>query len=214
MLCVDSEPLKVAGKSGVHYYFKCDCGQRKLMRLSTAQSPTVKSCGHRQRETSGEIWVEKMKSRHCRVCKKPEGEVEFRTFKGAGRICVGCNRSQDRLRNKGRIQRYAQRTPQTFLAYLLKLIERRCPERGVVCTISLDNLMRIYETQAGCCALSDLPMTTVLQALDAISVDQIIPGAGYTSNNVQLVCRCLNLAKHDRPDAEFRAFLARLRRVQ
>ena len=66
--------------------------------------------------------------------------------------------------------------------------------------LSLDFLVDLYEKQNGCCAISGVKMTYLAghgRQDTNISIDQIRPGAGYTENNVQLVCRCVNSMKYD-----------------
>lgn len=48
--------------------------------------------------------------------------------------------------------------------------------------------------QGGKCALSGEPMN-LYGGEDVVSVDQIIPGKGYTRDNVQLLRWCVNRAK-------------------
>ena len=80
-------------------------------------------------------------------------------------------------------------------------------------SISLDDLMALWEKQSGLCAISGVPMTYSKGCGDAgtnISLDQIIPGGGYALGNIQLVCRIVNIMKWNSSDEKFRFWVKKL----
>lgn len=77
----------------------------------------------------------------------------------------------------------------------------RARARGSAFEITLDWVLQQYEQQKGSCALTGIPFV-----LDrnpdgkrfytpfAPSLDQVVPGAGYTAANTRLVCVAMNVA--------------------
>ncbi len=65
---------------------------------------------------------------------------------------------------------------------------------------------KIANTGSGKCALTGLKMT-FNKSLLAISVDRINNEEGYIPNNIQLVCRWVNLAKNSGSNQEFKDIL-------
>ena len=58
----------------------------------------------------------------------------------------------------------------------------------------------LWNKQNGFCAISGIPMTlNVDKGRNPynVSVDQINPSGGYTKDNIQLVCMCVNQLKSD-----------------
>lgn len=74
-------------------------------------------------------------------------------------------------------------------------------------SLSLDNLLEIYNKQNGLCALSGQPLTCVLSkgsiCKTNASIDKIKPSEGYKKENIQLVCRALNSWRGDTNLEEF-----------
>lgn len=71
---------------------------------------------------------------------------------------------------------------------------------------SLDFLLSLYKNQNGLCALSKVPMTWSAnegRVPTNISIDRIDSNLGYTEDNVQLVCRIVNIMKHDLAQPDF-----------
>lgn len=71
------------------------------------------------------------------------------------------------------------------------IIKRRCPDRG------------LYEAQGGKCLLSGIPFELKRERSEfdhclyypfSPSIDQIVSGAGYTKENVRIICTALNLS--------------------
>lgn len=76
----------------------------------------------------------------------------------------------------------------------------RASSKNIPFTITKEDLLSIWEKQQGLCALSKIPMTYELDSgrvFSNVSIDQKIPGKGYTIDNVQLVCMAVNQLKSD-----------------
>lgn len=79
-------------------------------------------------------------------------------------------------------------------------------------------LERIIETlidrQAGLCAITGLPLGWLGDCDDPpllASLDRIDSDGHYSEDNLQVVCRFVNMWKRSSPDGEFRRLLALLR---
>jgi hypothetical protein len=69
--------------------------------------------------------------------------------------------------------------------------------------LSEADLLSKWTTQAGKCAISGLPLSVETHSPWIISLDQILPGAGYSCDNVQLVAWAANRAKGDLTQEDF-----------
>ncbi len=93
------------------------------------------------------------------------------------------------------------RSARSYLTYLLAKARKRHE-----CTIRVEFLERLWATQGGRCALSGTPMTMVLGSgvqPHNVSIDRICSDEPYVEGNVQLVCRCVNVAKSDLKQDDF-----------
>ena len=70
-------------------------------------------------------------------------------------------------------------------------------KRGQECTINRDDLIKIWEDQAGKCKYSGIEMTTQPGEMESVSVERISSEIGYTKENIVLVCNCVNRMKSD-----------------
>ncbi len=78
-------------------------------------------------------------------------------------------------------------------------------------SVSIDFLVSLFEEQNGLCALSGLPMTWMHEGLSSnhgsrrgtnISIDRINSEAGYSPENVRLVCDRVNKMKSNMSDGD------------
>lgn len=95
--------------------------------------------------------------------------------------------------------------------YLSRLLYSAGRKRdGLTRAILLEKL----EAQNYLCAITKLPMTCELRKGENIytnaSVDQKIPSAGYTKDNIQLVCRIVNIMKWNLPQEELYIWCERI----
>ena len=79
--------------------------------------------------------------------------------------------------------------------------------------LTLDYVMQLFDDQKGKCALSGLTMVNV-NSLKSISIDRIDSTIGYVINNIQLVCKWINLAKNTHTNPEMRKFLREIKQIQ
>lgn len=135
--------------------------------------------------------------------KKTDGSFKYNSW---CKPCVSTKMSSYHKRTWGREKLHytAHKRTQnyrTYLSYLLAKARRRGE-----CSITLDELCAIYNTQKGKCAITGWDMT--MRLADGviptnISIDRIDSSMGYHAENIQLVCRCVNIAKHDLTSDEF-----------
>jgi len=87
------------------------------------------------------------------------------------------------------------KTPRSYLSYLLGKARSRHE-----CSIDIDHLCTLWDRQNGLCAITGWTMTMQLEngvVPTNTSIDRIDSNIGYVFGNVQLVCRCVNIAKHN-----------------
>lgn len=100
----------------------------------------------------------------------------------------------------------------SYMRYLLAKARKRH-----LCEVTTDDLLKLWDNQRGNCAMTGWPMTMILgrgRCETNASIDRIDSGIGYTHGNVQLVCRCVNVAKSDMSISEFRALCAAVMEVE
>jgi hypothetical protein len=102
------------------------------------------------------------------------------------------------------------RTIEQFLKYKLANIKARA-EWPI--DIDIQFLTELYQSQDGRCKLSGIKLTHTYNSLRSISIDRIDSSVGYTRDNVQLICRALNLAKQKFSNADMIDFVNELRNV-
>jgi len=73
---------------------------------------------------------------------------------------------------------------------------------GLGCNIDTDFLLHLWDSQCGRCVISGLKMNYNSRNLRSVSLDQIDSSIGYTTDNVQLVCRWANMAKGNATNIE------------
>lgn len=78
--------------------------------------------------------------------------------------------------------------------------------RGIPVTITTQQAWEIYESQAGVCALSGIPIAFPVDVYDktwTASLDRIDSSKGYEVGNVQWVHKKINIMKNRFSDSEF-----------
>lgn len=138
---------------------------------------------------------------YCSSCKKYLPKEEFclsknRTYRdGLSIRCRKCSK-ENSLKVRQKLSK------EDALNYMLrnKLGRAKCraKQTGLLFDLTLGDLYDLWNEQNGRCAISNIPMTYILcngNIMTNISIDQINPKAGYTRDNVQLVCWAVNRMK-------------------
>ena len=98
-------------------------------------------------------------------------------------------------------------SPRDFLRKALVGLRSSRSKQGFEFTLTLDELVDIYNQQEGICALSGVLMTRHRDGSGErptnCSIDRINPTRGYTKRNIQLVCWQVNKMKHGLMEPEF-----------
>lgn len=122
------------------------------------------------------------------------------------RLCIGDKLHAYHKRTWGpqRLHYTAHKRTKNYRAYLAYLLAKA--RRRGECSITIEELCNIFEVQRGKCAVTGWEMT--MRLADGviptnISIDRISSSVGYHAGNVQLVCRCVNISKHDLTSDEF-----------
>lgn len=107
---------------------------------------------------------------------------------------------------RSELRAWRSRTVPGSMNIALKMAEARAKKKDLEFDISLSYLMGLYLEQKGKCALTGRQMVWERwepNARDLMTIDRKDSSGGYTRDNVWLVCRCANLAKHELTAEEF-----------
>lgn len=63
-------------------------------------------------------------------------------------------------------------------------------------SVQILELLELWKKQLGKCAITKLQMTTKYNDINSVSIDRVDQNCGYSVDNIQLVCRWVNLAKN------------------
>lgn len=138
---------------------------------------------------------------YCSACKKYLSKEKFcLQSKHTYRDCLSsrCRECSSKNSKKVRQNLVSNQALEYMLRSKLSRAKCRAKQSNLLFTITLNDLYDIWNEQCGKCAISDIPMTYILgngNIMTNISVDQINPKAGYTKDNVQLVCWAVNRMK-------------------
>lgn len=138
------------------------------------------------------------------ISTKPRIFSEARKCEGCGIDYIATQKVQ-RFCSKGCQSRVGARRSlakhSTLEAHLKRLLNRK--ERK---HLTVDFLTKVYELQNGLCALTGVPMTWETlngKVSTNISIDRVDSSIGYEEQNIQLVCRIVNIMKNDLSLNEF-----------
>lgn len=93
--------------------------------------------------------------------------------------------------------------PSKFPLFLMHGMKSRKRVNGKTLTLTIEDVEQLIIDSKGVCALSGLPLTCERKHPNLASIDRIDSRKGYVKGNVQLVAKCVNLAKNAQTDAEF-----------
>lgn len=139
--------------------------------------------------------------RVCRVDKPADGFHRKRGGVGRDSECIACRRVRSRAQSKIR----ATTNAAAFFSALLRVSRRQAPRRGLQFDITLSDVMKLWQDQRGRCALTGRDMTHIRgqgRVTSNASLDRVDPRAGYTRDNVRLVCCIVNFMRNQFSDTE------------
>lgn len=114
---------------------------------------------------------------------------------GLGNVCKVCDGIKRNEREKAR----ASADIRFFFKKTFKLLKSQRLKNGRECVISVDDLVSMWESQGGLCAITGEQMTHIRgkgKIVTNVSVDRIDSSKGYTKDNVHLVCMIVNFMKN------------------
>lgn len=135
--------------------------------------------------------------------KKKDGSPKYNSW------CRGCAKQKQasyhrKIWGPERLQFSAHKRTQSVRAFMVYLLSKA--RRRNDCGVTADDMEALWSSQSGRCALTGWHMTMVLgkgSVPTNASIDRIDSRGSYTLGNVQLVCRAVNVAKSDLPQAAF-----------
>lgn len=137
----------------------------------------------------------------CRKCKKDKSVEDFYSLdsKYKQTRCKKCILGQywASLNAKGH---------KGILSHLLKGARNRGRWAGKEYDLTIDELMEIWDNQNGCCAISGRQLEWIYgdgPRDNNVSIDRIDINRGYTKDNVQLVCKIVNVGRNTQTIEKF-----------
>lgn len=167
----------------------CSCGRQPL--------PDMSCCGVCMQRTK----QARLKKRHTHAtiglcqCGRPPISGQKRC-----QICLAGSTNRNR--------EWSNRGFRQLLLRRLGTCRTRQRITGCDHTIGIDFLLQLLDRQQYRCAISGLQLVCETNHIRSVSIDRIKTSGGYTEDNVQLVCLCMNLAKNKFSDSDLRMFLA------
>lgn len=114
-------------------------------------------------------------------------------------------------RESGKQKAYRESSPERWFADRISTIKRAAIRRKIDFHIKHEMLVSLWYAQNGQCAITKLPMLLKYNSLYTASVDRIDSEKAYDINNIQLVCKAINLAKSDHTTQEVIDFISALK---
>jgi hypothetical protein len=154
-------------------------------------------------------------SRHCKLCKSIKGRSKILKLKNNPDQTEYFFHLQRNSKNNMKMYRKRDEKFDTipleecyeeYLSVLRKNANSRATKSQIVCNIDLPFLVDLFVKQNGKCALTGLSFNLVkyeTKRAFAPSIDRVDCNAGYTKDNVRLVCLVVNLALNDFGDQVF-----------
>lgn len=204
-------------KKGELKLFKCDCCGKefphKIKYWRKLSTPINNNCWHttcrscEDKKTLEENIKEEngVKYYKCSIC----GEwLTSDNFDQAGgnkyqyrdRLDKRCHNCKAKQNKEARTNYSEERRLEKILQDRWLGARDRAKSKNRLFNISKEDLMDLWNKQKGKCAISKIPMTFNIDSGRNpynISIDQINPSQGYTKDNIQLVCMCVNQLKSD-----------------
>ena len=127
--------------------------------------------------------------------KKADGSPKYQSW---CKICISDKMKSYHKKTWGdeKLQFTAFKRTKSVRAYITYLRQKAIKRKNSC--LSLDDLKQIWNNQSGKCALTGWDMTMILgkgNISTNASIDRIDSSLGYVENNVQFICRIVNVFK-------------------
>jgi len=119
------------------------------------------------------------------------------------------NHTEDILKRNNERRKYTNENYLNYMNTIKPILARKlnCKKQHdkYEVTITIDNLLNMWQNQNGECYLTKIKMDTMSseRSLKNVSIDQIDAGKGYTLDNIGLCCESINLSKMQMTKDEF-----------
>lgn len=140
----------------------------------------------------------------CTRCGEEKSLEEFRYNARTGRYSYKCQNCW----KPSKEEKYLHSSIERFLNRRLSMtrINARSPSRinrGYGNTLTLEDVMRVYERQGGLCAITGVELTHSAHTPQTnASIDRVDSDLGYEPDNVRLVCAVVNIMRNRLTDEE------------
>lgn len=204
-------------KKGELKLYKCECCGKefphKISYWKKLSAPINGNCWHTTCRLceNNQIIKENVKEENgikyykCSVCKEwltadnfdQAGGNKYQYRDGLDKRCHNCKLKQNK---QARANYSDEKRLEKVLQDRWFGARDRAKYKDRLFNISKEDLIDLWNKQEGKCAISKIPMTFNMDSGRNpynVSVDQIDPAKGYTKDNIQLVCMCVNQLKSD-----------------
>ena len=142
---------------------------------------------------------------YCKRCKQYKPVTDFyengSDIKCRKYYSNNCKQCESERKKKARDIQCEQVNLEKFLKSLINGCKTRAlKSKKYKCTLTVEQLVDLWNKQKGLCAISGLQMTTIKgkgKMIMNASIDRIQPGGDYSIENVQLVCSHVNMMRSD-----------------
>lgn len=137
--------------------------------------------------------------RTCTCCGEEKPLEGYRFNQKTGRYSFRCVQCGDNVKSKND---YFYSNTRRFLLKLWHKAKTNA-KRGLGCSMTVDDLVELFEQQEGRCAVTGMEMThTKEDPHSRVSIDRLDCNVGYDKGNVRLVCAAVNLMRNRMEDDE------------
>lgn len=142
----------------------------------------------------------------CHICGKYFPESTFHKVGNSKKYSYRNNRDNrcpqcKSIQNKHNREKFSDNEKLKSILYnRLYGAKDRATKNKIEFNISIEDLLSLWNSQNGLCAISNVPMTFCLdngRTFTNVSIDRINPNLGYIKENIQLVCMAVNQMKSD-----------------
>ena len=178
----------------IAWFCQCDCGGTKRINGYNLRQGVTKSCGCLQHSKNRFS----IKQTICEICRK---QFNYQSSVKPKTCSVECKKQFISNYNRHYFQHYS-RPKSSFtqkIADTVTSCKQRAKKHKIPYNIDSKYIISLFYKQNKCCIKTKIPFSlpgTKKKSPWTPSIDQIIPGKGYTKDNVQLVCMMYNFAKH------------------
>lgn len=130
-------------------------------------------------------------------CGSSEYQKEYRAFIKEYRPEVYSRRKkQAEIRNR-RLYKKKRKNLEEYLVMRLNAVKTGATKRGLGFSITIDDVLTLWERQKGRCYYTHRKMTQLQNSHDTFSIDRIDNTKGYFLENIVLCCNIVNTMKND-----------------